>query len=72
MKRLLVSGGDTSTEIIKAIRPIALTVAARLAPGAPLCRMASDRPGHDGLEVALKGGQMGAADFFLTATQGIL
>ena len=71
LKRLLISGGDTSTEVVKAIRPVALTIAARLAPGAPLCRMVSDVARVDGVEVALKGGQMGAADFFLTATQGL-
>ena len=70
LKRLLLSGGDTSTEIVKAIAPIALTIAARLAPGAPLCRMVSERTGLDGLEVALKGGQMGAPEFFVTATRG--
>ncbi|MFY9514598.1 MAG: nucleotide-binding domain containing protein, partial [Rubrivivax sp.] len=42
----------------------ALTMAARLAPGAPLCRAWSDNAARDGLELVLKGGQMGNADFF--------
>ena len=37
---------------------------AQLVPGAPLCRVWSDAPGMDGMEVVLKGGQMGQADFF--------
>ena len=32
-------------------------------PGAALCRAYGDGP-HDGLEIALKGGQMGSTDYF--------
>jgi 3-oxoisoapionate kinase len=35
-----------------------------LTPGAPLCRGYSEDPKLDGLEIALKGGQMGKADYF--------
>ena len=37
---------------------------AGIAPGAPLCRAWSQRPDRDGLEIVLKGGQMGAPGFF--------
>lgn len=70
LQRLLLSGGDTSSQIVKALAPDALVVAARLAPGAPLCRMVSAQPWLQGLEVALKGGQMGEAQFFETARLG--
>lgn len=43
---------------------------ARLAPGAPLCRFVSGESRIDGLEVALKGGQMGDASFFEKARRG--
>lgn len=69
-KRLLLSGGDTSSQILKALAPEALVVAARLAPGAPLCRLIARDDRLHGLEVALKGGQMGGADFFEAARLG--
>lgn len=70
LERLLLSGGDTSSQIVKTLSPDALLVAARLTPGAPLCRLVSAQPWLDNLEVALKGGQMGDADFFDTARLG--
>ena len=68
--RLLLSGGDTSSTIMKRLGPQALQVHARLAPGAPLCKLLSDKPHLRRLEVALKGGQMGTADFFVQALSG--
>jgi 3-oxoisoapionate kinase len=70
LKRLLVSGGDTSSQVTKALGPQALVVVARLAPGAPLCRMVGGGARVDGLEVALKGGQMGDASYFELARRG--
>lgn len=70
LERLLLSGGDTSSQIVKTLAPEALLVAARLTPGAPLCRLVSAQPWLDGLEVALKGGQMGDTHFFETARLG--
>ena len=43
---------------------------APLAPGAPLCRAHADDPALDGLELALKGGQVGRDDFFQAAKAG--
>ncbi len=71
LKRLLLSGGDTSSQVTQVLTPDGLVVAARLTRGAPLCRFIS--PGQswlDGVEVALKGGQMGDANFFETARAG--
>ena len=42
----------------------ALTWVAATQPGAPLCRAHSDTPELDGLELVLKGGQVGSEDFF--------
>ena len=42
----------------------ALTVLAGLRPGAPLCRAWSDDARRDGLELVLKGGQMGTPSFY--------
>jgi uncharacterized protein YgbK (DUF1537 family) len=70
LRRLLLSGGDTSSHISKALAPDAIVVAARLARGAPLCRFVATGRQLDGLEVALKGGQMGDVDFFEKARSG--
>lgn len=70
LRRLLLSGGDTSSQVTKVLAPDALVVAARLARGAPLCRFVCVDQRLDGLEVALKGGQMGDVDFFETARRG--
>jgi uncharacterized protein YgbK (DUF1537 family) len=70
VKRLLLSGGDTSSYVTKVLAPDAIVVAARLVPGVPLCRFVSADARLDGLEVALKGGQMGGVDFFERARRG--
>jgi uncharacterized protein YgbK (DUF1537 family) len=70
LRRLVLSGGDTSSRITQGLAPDALEIRARLAPGAPLCRLLSNRPHLQGLELALKGGQMGSADYFVKALKG--
>jgi len=70
LRRLLLSGGDTSSQVTQVLAPQALTVAARLAPGAPLCRLHAADAWLDGMEVALKGGQMGDVQFFERARHG--
>jgi len=70
LQRLLLSGGDTSSQVTKVLAPDALVVAARLARGAPLCRFVSTDARVNGLEVALKGGQMGDVEFFEKARRG--
>lgn len=67
--RILVSGGDTSSSIARALDIQAVEVAARLAPGAPLCRVLESRL-VPGIEVAFKGGQMGSRNFFEEARHG--
>ena len=47
-------------------------MSAGLAPGAPLCRAWSEQPGRDGLEIVLKGGQIGSASFFGAVRAGRL
>ncbi|MER6004628.1 four-carbon acid sugar kinase family protein [Nonomuraea angiospora] len=63
--RLVVAGGDTSGQVVAALGARSLDVVAALAPGAPVCVLTSDDPAYDGLEVALKGGQVGGDDYFL-------
>jgi 3-oxoisoapionate kinase len=61
--RAAVSGGDTSGFAMRALGAYALEAIAPIAPGAPLCRVFSTDPKVDGIEIALKGGQMGKANF---------
>ena len=48
----------------------ALTAIAPVAPGSPLCRAHSTDPARDGLQIALKGGQVGGDDFFCAVRDG--
>jgi len=62
--RLVVAGGDTSTLAIRALDLWGLSYRSPCTPGAPLCRAHSDDSRLDGLDIVLKGGQMGTPDFF--------
>lgn len=70
LRRIVLSGGDTSSRVTQALAPDALEIRARLAPGAPLCAVLSSAPHLSGLELALKGGQMGGTDYFVRALRG--
>jgi uncharacterized protein YgbK (DUF1537 family) len=70
LRRIVVAGGDSSGEVAGALDIQALTVAAGLAPGSPICRAWSTNPARDGLQILLKGGQIGGADFFGAARRG--
>ena len=65
-----ISGGDTSGFAMRALGGYALEAIAPLAPGSPLCRVFSADAEIDGFEIALKGGQMGAPDFFGSVRAG--
>jgi uncharacterized protein YgbK (DUF1537 family) len=68
--RIVIAGGDSSGEIANALDVQALTVAAGLTPGAPLCRTWSEDESRNGLEIVLKGGQIGGETFFGQARAG--
>lgn len=70
LKRLLFAGGDTSSHGVAQLGIDALTWAAPIEPGAPLVRAHAADPAIDGLELVLKGGQMGGEDFFETVRKG--
>lgn len=63
IRRAVISGGDTSGHGMRALKLDALKALAPTIAGAALCVGYGDSP-HDGLEIALKGGQMGSEDFF--------
>lgn len=64
VRRVGVAGGDTSSLALRQLDVWALGCAGRLADGVTLVRARSDRPRLDGLELMLKGGQMGPPDLF--------
>ena len=71
IKRIAIAGGDTSGHVLSSLGAQALSAVAPLAPGAPLCRLHTNNDADiDGLEVTLKGGQMGEPYFFLQAKGG--
>jgi uncharacterized protein YgbK (DUF1537 family) len=67
LDRAVVSGGDTSGHVCRALDIDALTAAAPTIPGAAICNVhGGTRP----LTLALKGGQMGSRDYFGWVLQG--
>jgi uncharacterized protein YgbK (DUF1537 family) len=64
IRRAVISGGDTSGHACQQLGLFALTALAPTIPGASILRAWSDDPAFDGLELALKGGQMGGEDYF--------
>lgn len=71
IKRLGVAGGDTSSHAVQALNAWGLSYQAQLAPGVALCRLHSDDLALDGLEIMLKGGQMGGEMLFEELLTGI-
>jgi uncharacterized protein YgbK (DUF1537 family) len=63
IRRAVISGGDTSGHGMRQLGLEALVGLAPTIPGAALCTAYGSGP-HDGLQVALKGGQMGSEDYF--------
>lgn len=74
LTRACVAGGDTSSHSIPKLDVRALEAIAPVGPGAPLCRVYADESAFDGLELALKGGQIKTrhdeADYFGAVRDG--
>ncbi len=70
VRRAGVAGGDSSSLAVQALGGWALSHAGTLAPGVSLTRLHSDTPRLDGLELMLKGGQMGPPDLFERLVRG--
>lgn len=62
-RRAVISGGDTSGHATRQLGVYALSVLAPTIPGASIFKAHADGP-MDGLQIALKGGQMGSPDYF--------
>lgn len=72
VRRVLLAGGDTATHALRRQGISALTFLASTVPGAPLCRAHSAMRISDGLELVLKGGQIGPENYFEMVRKGNL
>jgi uncharacterized protein YgbK (DUF1537 family) len=70
VRRVVVAGGDTSSQVARALGIEAVEMIGELARGVPLCKASSSNPRIEGLEIAFKGGQIGNEDFFGLVEQG--
>ncbi|WPG38830.1 four-carbon acid sugar kinase family protein [Variovorax sp. EBFNA2] len=64
LQRVGIAGGDTSSHAVQALDAWGLSYVADIGAGTSLCRVHSDDAALDGLEIMLKGGQMGSDDVF--------
>ena len=64
LRRMGIAGGDTSSHAVQALQLWGLSYQATLCPGVTLSRAHSPNPARHGLELMLKGGQMGGTDLF--------
>ncbi|MFC4440373.1 MULTISPECIES: four-carbon acid sugar kinase family protein [Natrialbaceae] len=68
--RVGIAGGDTCGYVTSMLDISALKTRFPLASGAPVCRAYSNSERFDGLELALKGGQLGGKQFFVKLRDG--
>ncbi|MBN8952872.1 MULTISPECIES: four-carbon acid sugar kinase family protein [unclassified Rhizobium] len=72
LTRAVIAGGDTSSHALKELRVEALTTLLPLpqTPGSPLCTAHGSHTPTNGLQIALKGGQVGTDDYFAQIRDG--
>ncbi len=68
--RTVICGGDTSGHASKALGICALEILMPISPGAPLCIVHSKNELFDGLEISLKGGQVGLYSYIESIREG--
>lgn len=68
--RIAVAGGDTSGYTLKKLDALALTAVASLGEGTAIYRLHPANEWERSIEVSLKGGQMGAPDYFAAVRAG--
>ena len=64
VRRVAIAGGDTGGYTARQLDIYALQAIAPIAPGAPLCRAYAHSGQIDGLQIALKGGQIGPTHYY--------
>jgi uncharacterized protein YgbK (DUF1537 family) len=63
-RRVIVCGGDTSSRVVSLLGAESLSIAANPVGNVVLCAVASQLDWLDGVEMLLKGGQVGPANLF--------
>ncbi|MCL6597598.1 MAG: four-carbon acid sugar kinase family protein [Alicyclobacillus macrosporangiidus] len=71
IRRLLIAGGDTAGYTVRELDIDGLEMSMPIAPGSPLCVIHAADSRYDGLQVALKGGQVGGEDYFGRVQMGL-
>ena len=73
LRRVIFAGGDTSSHALGQLDIFALTTRYPLAatPGSPLCTAHSGVPALNGIDLAMKGGQVGHDDYFVMLRDGL-
>ena len=66
-RRLVIAGGETSGACVQALGIRQMRIGAQIDPGVPWCHAPSPVAGAGGLQLALKSGNFGGADFFSRA-----
>jgi uncharacterized protein YgbK (DUF1537 family) len=69
--RMLVAGGDTSSQIARELGIVSVEMIGELTRGSPLCKARAPGSPADALEITFKGGQIGNRDFFGLVEKGI-
>jgi 3-oxoisoapionate kinase len=71
--RAVIAGGDTSSHALRELQVEALTALLPLpqTPGSPLCTAHGGYAATNGLQIALKGGQVGSDDYFSQIRDGV-
>lgn len=72
LQRLVIAGGDTSSYAARELGINAVEMIAPLVKGAPLCKAYAENSPVDGMEINLKGGQVGAPSYFVELQNGRL
>ena len=70
LKRVCVAGGDTCSYVLRQMDIQSLELLMPITPAAPLCRAFSPNAAFAGLQVASKGGQIGAPEYFIQVLNG--
>ncbi|MDM9623181.1 four-carbon acid sugar kinase family protein [Rhizobium sp. S96] len=72
LSRAVIAGGDTSSHALRQLKVDALTTLLPLpqTPGSPLCLAHGSYQPTDGMQIALKGGQIGTDSYFAQIRDG--
>jgi 3-oxoisoapionate kinase len=73
IKRAIIAGGDSSSHALGQLDIYALQTRFPLTatPGSPLCTATSSNAKLNGLEIAMKGGQVGSDEYFMQLRDGL-